>query len=1776
MKQALQKLKENKLLEALPYLEKYKPFEESAQILIRYSLTQELKNKEFIYRWILRNTNSPNIQLDVLNLLGCILTNKDEQIAILNEGLKLTVANKLNPSKTLNNLTYIYSKLKQHDKALQLALQSIECSIGKQLVIAYHNAAIEYKSLLNYEQSKIFHEKAYEQSIKLLGLQDPLTLKLSQYIEKIPQKIIPVQNKFRLRSTSRQGEESQSFYYRRRSISRVDSFQQSINQSINQSDHVYSRSQSQIKVRKNQTLNQSCLIQINDFKEQEEHCRISKQLQKEIEEQRQIRLIFLQSVHQQNIHLLERKSIKRNSNHINFSQESIQNVEYQEQKSQEFIHFENQQPDGQFDSMIPLNQQEDLTQDDQELIINQIRGFESQKEITVASFINQETFENTFEQKNNQENPIIKIKKWQSKQSKNQSSNNQLINDLIKRQAAIKIQRFYRRITQQILFSLMRKKQYYIKFQEIAKLQIENQFKYCLIIAKKFENEILYVINEIMNKRYRNRAKIYRQTFELRFMISKYNVFDEFCQTIIMSTKMNQIAYKQTKSINYKEICSLFYVLNNQLNLYGVTDTLSDEQQELETDDQISVQSSRKHPIQLTKLMKLQSLLRGYLARQKQELIKNKIYKHMRFIEKIQGGYFLLIFKEVNVIQFYNLSIKHLCENEIIIPDSIIQFYGPINRQNCREIFYANKNIIFYTEDAQFIIDKDIKSKEKINYEIVEKAAKKIQRVFRSKIQFFNSQILKYKKITQKAKQCQLLFKLRKSVLFEYKYHIILTACGQIYKEHQELIIEGGIISQKYSNIKIAKCCQRLFQDFSISDFTQVSKIIIDEINFEWKNERLHLKCPSLEEVYGFLIDRSYSSFKKSQRDTINREPTFFGRNYLSRKIYCQQYLKNRFEIEDSPQIQSKVEDSSIYQISHIKNLYIQRLMKKYQQIKIQRQIGNNINHYVNKYPSIYKYEWIQDPDELYLEQLNNKAKQIQRAFRLLKFRATIHQKCQIRLRKKQKQIEAQKIVAQKAYYFDEIRIPQPYTTIEILKKRFETSILLKQVDIDSVIYEWILVLPYYDIVVTAYSTPRKFYQIKYREYTNSYLNIILSESVEKIQQYFSIPIEKYHPSEKINFITELREQFSKKVIRIVRLKLFLKKIKETPLTNKFLIRTFINEFYVQINYFYNKQDQKIIILLQKEKRKRKYNLDLHYLDCLFGNYHGISYLEKELFIKLLTLNESKSYHKYKQLLIPMINILHLYITINAELELQYLYKDFEMPLTEEINEKFYTSSQGFYLTSNESYPKLLPTIIVLQAKWRLYQQQKKYQMMLFRCARMKIKMMNKKGKEVQKTFLKRKDISDHKDSEIMYICNIYESTDNQGMRIRVELLSYKSNQEQELFNCFTIDPNSILLNEQISSYVLRNLYIENNSLILRQNQVHKFEISQESKQKILKLITKKPSTPRLIFHQKRQYSQGKQFIYDAIHTGETPQKQDVQQDQTNLIKIDIDLKEFKSQYPGINYSQSNILSQISEQVIDGIRVHKQKILTKHLKKKSGINIQGNCEDEEQGKELKISESLKQQSTLLTRFTQFYKNLRYMVVISLINVSFEHYEKLDSVFEPYHPQIKIIAQNQKNNQRIIWQMNLQQANKLTNQVELKEIAQIIKLNILVLEDKFVYLADFELLEFENVIMIKRNTMNLIQRMLKNKKFYKLRKQFEREIQQLKQNGNQFWSNIIYYAINQFQSEDYFICIGIEKRQYLLLAWNIKDYQRYTLTMYKKKGFNEYLDQIKFKNQNLEL
>ena len=35
---------------------------------------------------------------------------------------------------------------------------------------------------------------------------------------------------------------------------------------------------------------------------------------------------------------------------------------------------------------------------------------------------------------------------------------------------------------------------------------------------------------------------------------------------------------------------------------------------------------------------------------------------------------------------------------------------------------------------------------------------------------------------------------------------------------------------------------------------------------------------------------------------------------------------------------------------------------------------------------------------------------------------------------------------------------------------------------------------------------------------------MVLSESVEKIKKYFNDPIEKYHPSERFDFINELRE----------------------------------------------------------------------------------------------------------------------------------------------------------------------------------------------------------------------------------------------------------------------------------------------------------------------------------------------------------------------------------------------------------------------------------------------------------------------------------------------------------------------------------------------------------------------------------------------------------------------------------------------------------------------------
>lgn len=41
------------------------------------------------------------------------------------------------------------------------------------------------------------------------------------------------------------------------------------------------------------------------------------------------------------------------------------------------------------------------------------------------------------------------------------------------------------------------------------------------------------------------------------------------------------------------------------------------------------------------------------------------------------------------------------------------------------------------------------------------------------------------------------------------------------------------------------------------------------------------------EVINKFYLYRNYSTFKESLKDVANKEPTFLGRNYLSRKIYC-------------------------------------------------------------------------------------------------------------------------------------------------------------------------------------------------------------------------------------------------------------------------------------------------------------------------------------------------------------------------------------------------------------------------------------------------------------------------------------------------------------------------------------------------------------------------------------------------------------------------------------------------------------------------------------------------------------------------------------------------------------------------------------------------------------------------------------------------------------------------------------------------------------------------
>lgn len=74
-----------------------------------------------------------------------------------------------------------------------------------------------------------------------------------------------------------------------------------------------------------------------------------------------------------------------------------------------------------------------------------------------------------------------------------------------------------------------------------------------------------------------------------------------------------------------------------------------------------------------------------------------------------------------------------------------------------------------------------------------------------------------------------------------------------------------------------------------------------------------------------FYQIREFNTFKESLTARNSKEPTLLGRRYLSTKVFCKQYLENRFELEDRPQVFCDNYDTSRYQIAYIKNRYLER-----------------------------------------------------------------------------------------------------------------------------------------------------------------------------------------------------------------------------------------------------------------------------------------------------------------------------------------------------------------------------------------------------------------------------------------------------------------------------------------------------------------------------------------------------------------------------------------------------------------------------------------------------------------------------------------------------------------------------------------------------------------------------------------------------------------------------------------------------------------------------------
>ncbi|CAD8062981.1 unnamed protein product [Paramecium primaurelia] len=216
MQLALKILEENSIRNAIKKFEVQKIENEGAKVLLGRINELYLSQREMVCIWIISVERiSIEYKFHAYNILGCTLEDEEYKILNFKNAIHFGVEQKYDISDPLINLQKIYLRQKQYEKVITLA--KYDQIQGRHKVVALQNQARAYFGLNLIDECQEFSKRAFQECKKLYGAKDPMTIRLSEYLNLLQvsyglnkmQQTSNLQNQARISFQSRQSKMNQ-------------------------------------------------------------------------------------------------------------------------------------------------------------------------------------------------------------------------------------------------------------------------------------------------------------------------------------------------------------------------------------------------------------------------------------------------------------------------------------------------------------------------------------------------------------------------------------------------------------------------------------------------------------------------------------------------------------------------------------------------------------------------------------------------------------------------------------------------------------------------------------------------------------------------------------------------------------------------------------------------------------------------------------------------------------------------------------------------------------------------------------------------------------------------------------------------------------------------------------------------------------------------------------------------------------------------------------------------------------------------------------------------------------------------------------------------------------------------------------------------------------------------------------------------------------------------------------------------------------------------------